>query len=229
MPTGKTYLPTREAEFLDWCQSFDRNLAADPTAFGVTELIVADYQTTLTRFETSYALATDPATRTRPVLVRKDKDKDTLRRSTQSIVRQIQARPQTTDEQRRLLNITVPDRNPTQSVPPTDMPDVQIIQAIRHTIQVRLRREDGGRGKPAGCVGANIYYAVSPTIPTTSEGWTHAGQATRSTHQITLPESTPAGATVWIAANWYNGRAETGPLSDAISTNLPGGQARLTA
>ncbi len=165
-----------------------------------------------------------------PVIERKDLDKGTLRRSSQTLVRQIQARPETTDEQRRTLNITVPDRKPTPHPAPSEMPDVQLTMAIRHTIGLKIRREDGGRGRPAGDgPGANVYYAVSPTVPTTPSGWTHAGQATRMSHQIQLPESTPAGATVWIAANWYNGRGEVGPLSDAITTNLPGGQARLAA
>jgi hypothetical protein len=44
-----------------------------------------------------------------------------------------------------------------------------------------------------------------------------------------MPEDVPGGATVWITANYYNGRGEVGPLADAISTNLPGGQARLAA
>ena len=224
-----TYLPTREEDFLDWCESFHRNLAVEPVAFGTTAVRVAEYNTTLTRFAESYAAATDPATRTRPVIERKDADRDTLRRSTQSVVKQIQARPETTDEQRRTLGITVPERKPTTHGEPTEMPDMQLLMAIRHTIALKIRRQDGGRGRPAGTLGANVYYAVSPTVPTTQTGWTHAGQATKMNTQITLPETTPAGATVWIASNYYNGRGETGPLSDAITTNLPGGQSRLAA
>ena len=225
----KTYLPTREADLLDWCQSFYRNLASDPTVFGLQEADVADYKAMLDAFAQSHATASDPATRTGPAIERKDADKSALRRLSQSVVRQIQARPQTTDEQRRLLDITVPDRKPTPHPAPSGMPDVQVVMAVRHTISLKIRREDGGRGRPVGTIGANVYYAVSPTVPTTSAGWTHAGQATRMGHQIALPESTPAGATVWIAANWYNGRGETGPLSDAVTTNLPGGQSRLVA
>ena len=224
-----TYLPTREAEFLDFCESMHRNLAADPVAFGTTAERVGEYQITLTRFAEAYAAATDPATRTRPMIERKTEAKKTLVRSTQSIVRQIQARPETTDEQRRLLGITVPDRKPTPHSTPTEMPDMQMVMAVRHSLELQIRRPDGGRGRPPGTLGANVYYAVSPNVPTLQTGWTHAGQATRMTTQITLPLSTPPGATVWIAACYYNGRGENGPLSDAITTNLPGGQARLAA
>ena len=229
MALYKTYLPTREADFLDWCKSLHRNLAADPVSFGTTAERVTEYNTTLTRFAEAYVAATDPATRTRPMIERKTETKMTLVRSTQSIVRQIQARPETTDEQRRLLNITVADRRPTPHIAPTEMPDMTMTKAISHTMELQIRRPDGGRGRPPGTLGANVYYAVSPSVPTLQTGWTHAGQATRMTTQITLPLSTPPGATVWIAACYYNGRGENGPLSDAITTNLPGGQARLAA
>ncbi|HEY0008920.1 MAG TPA: hypothetical protein VGB55_09365 [Tepidisphaeraceae bacterium] len=223
------YLPTREADFLDWCQSFHRTLAVDPVLFGTNANAVDAYEEDLNRFAASYSKATDPNTRTRPMIERKDQDKKTLVRSTQSMVRQIQARPETTDEQRRQLKITVPDRKPTPHGPPTEMPATTLVSAVRHTIEMQIRREDGGRGRPTGTNGANVYYAVSPTVPTSQIGWTHAGQATRMNTQITLPESTPAGATVWIACCWYNGRGENGPLSVAIATNLPGGQSRLAA
>ena len=48
-------------------------------------------------------------------------------------------------------------------------------------------------------------------------------------HVIAMPESIAPGATIWITANYYNGRGEVGPLANALSTNLPGGQARLAA
>ena len=229
MPNTKNYLPSRTADLIDWAVAFHGNLAAGPTEFGLSEQAVAEYLTTLTRARQSVALASDPATATRPIVGRKAADLETLRRSSRSLVKQVQARPQTTDEQRRLLRITVPDRKPTPHAPPPEMPDVQIAFAVRHTIALRVRREDGGRGRPAGTTGANVYYAVGATVPSTAGGWTHACQATRMGCQIELPAATPAGATVWVAANWYNGRGEVGPLSDAVSTNLPGGQARLAA
>ena len=229
MPTTKQYLPSRTADLIEWAVSFNGNLAVDPTAFGLNEQVVDEYQVVLARAQASVALAGDPATATRPIIGRKALDLDALRRSSRSIVKQVQAWPQTTDEQRRLLQITVPDRKPTPHPAPGEMPDVQIAFAVRHTIALRIRREDGGRGRPVGTTGANVYYAVGPTVPSTAGGWTHACQATRMGCQIELPATTPAGATVWVAANWYNGRGETGPLSDAVSTNLPGGQARLAA
>ena len=229
MPTTKQYLPSRTADLIDWADAFGGNLMADPAAYGMLEAAVEDYLVVLNKAKAGIALAGNPATSTRPIIAQKTEDVESLRAASRALVRQIQARPQTTTAQRETLNITVPDRKPTPHPAPGEMPDVQIAFAVRHTIALRIRREDGGRGRPAGTTGANVYYAVGPAVPSTAGGWTHACQATRMGCQIELPASTPAGATVWVAANWYNGRGETGPLSDAVSTNLPGGQAWLAA
>ncbi len=148
-----------------------------------------------------------------------------------SLVRQVQTHPQTTDEQRRQLAITVPDRTRTEQTAPDDEPVVTITDTKRHMVAIAMRREDGRAGRPAGIAGMNVYYAISESVPTKAQigRWTHAGQATRMNHVIAMPEDVPGGATVWITANYYNGRGEVGPLADAISTNLPGGQARLAA
>ena len=229
MPTTKNYLPTREADLIEWAVSFNANISKDPASFGLTLEDATDYAAAVSAAQTSVNLATDPATRTGPVVQRKAIDLQALKSLSRSLVKQIQARPRTTDEQRRLLAITIPDKIPTRHGPPTDMPDVDIVSAVSRFLGIEIRRTDGERGKPAGCIGANVYYAVSDTVPTTSDGWTHAGLSTRLSYQFQLPDIVPAGATVWVAANYINNKGEVGPLSNAVSTNLPGGQARLAA
>ena len=229
MPARKDYLPTRIADLIEWMNAFFANIAAFGQSVGLSEQAVTDFGTTLTRAREAVALASDPATRTRPIVERQQDDLDTLRRSTRGLVRQIQAHPQTTDEQRRTLGITVPDRNSTPKPAPSEEPVVVVTRAVRRTVAIKMRREDGRRGKAPGCIGMNVYYAVGEIVPTTIGGWTHVGQCTRTDYAITLPDDVPAGATVWVTANYYNGKGETGPLADAISTNLPGGQARVGA
>ena len=36
MPTTKNYLPTREADLIEWAVSFNANISKDPASFGLT-------------------------------------------------------------------------------------------------------------------------------------------------------------------------------------------------
>jgi hypothetical protein len=41
-------------------------------------------------------------------------------------------------------------------------------------------------------------------------------------YDVTLPPETPAGATVWLSAAYYNRKGEHGPLARPVPTNVPG-------
>ncbi len=229
MPSRTNYLPTRIADLIEWAVAFLRNATLLQGDVGLSEQAVTDLSTTLDRAKNAVNAASDPRTRTRITIERQRDDLDKLRQTLRSLVRQVQAHPQTTDDQRRQLDITVPDRSRSDRPAPSEEPVVTITKVQRHMVAIAIRREDGRAGKPAGISGMNVYYAVSETMPSHIGGWTHAGQATRMSHVIAMPESIAPGATVYVTANYYNGRGEVGPLADAISTNLPGGQARLAA
>ncbi|MEM7807912.1 MAG: hypothetical protein AAF561_07370 [Planctomycetota bacterium] len=229
MPARTDYLPNRIADLIEWCVSFVANIAPEPSDYGVDPTAFTAYQGILTDTQTLVGMASNPHTRTGPVVEEQQEKLRELRTATRALVRQIQARPETTDFQRRTLGITVPDRTRTERPAPTEEPVVTISECQRHMVAIKIRREDGRAGKPAGINGMNVYYAVSPTVPTHIGGWTHAGQATRMNHTIAMPLDVPAGATIWVTANYYNGRGEVGPLAAAATTNLPGGQVRLAA
>ncbi len=97
-----------------------------------------------------------------------------------------------------------------------------------HTVKLRLRPPSAERrGRPEGVAGAAIFSCVSPTVPTTSEQWKWEGNTSKVTEIIEFPNSTPAGATVWFTAVWFNRKNETGPNATPLSANLPGGAASI--
>ena len=207
--------------------NFTRNLAdrltADPAAFGETAERVAQYVVTRDRFISAYDVANAEPTRTRSNIELKDERKKTLVNSTRSIIRQVQSRPETTDAQRRALQITVADRTKSDNPPPSEMPQIEIVMAIRHTVRLRLRNPDGGRRRPAGCAGAQVFYAVG-AMPGKPGDWMSAGLWTSREYDVMFPLDTPAGSPVWVSAAYYNRKGQYGPMADAVTCNLPGGQ-----
>ena len=224
MPRG--YLPTREAQLVTWINDFYRNLSTKPADyFGVGEGTVEQYNTTLTRFTTAYALATNPDTRTRPILEAKEISKRTLINATRSLVDVIQAWPQMTDEKRRLLSVTVRAAKPTPTPRPSVKPYLEVAGVDGNTISLRILQSKTNKARPTGVAGAMLYSAVGPTPPTTESGWFSQGLCNKSTTQVQFPESVAPGSRVWFTAVWYNRKAETGPAANVVGTNLPGGAA----
>lgn len=220
---------SNESKLINFTRNFLDRLAGDPGAFDADPDRVAEYAVTRERFIRSYDVANAEPTRTRANITLKDENKRRLVSSTRALIRQLQAWPQLTDAQRRELRITVADRTKTPLPPPTAMPQIELVQAVRHTVRLRVANPDGGRRRPAGTAGANVFYAVSDAAPASPGAWASAGLWTRGPFDVTFPLGTPAGATVWLSAAYYNPRGEYGPMADAVTTNLPGGQAARRA
>ena len=212
-------------KLIDFTGNFAGKLGPNPGDFGTTAGRVAEYVTTRDRWLLAREIAAAEATRTSGNIALATEARRTLVNSTRALVREIQAWPQMTDAKRRELRITVPDRTRTPVPAPVDVPEVDLVQAVRHTVRLRVRNPEGSRRRPAGTAGANIFYAVSATMPATPVDWKWAGLWTRGDFDVTFPLDTPAGSAVWVTAAYANPRGENGPMADAVTTNLPGGQA----
>ena len=212
-------------KLIDFTGNLAAKLGADPGGFGTTAERVAEYVVTRDRWINARQVAAAEATRTAGNLALAEAARKTLVSSTRSLVRELQAWPQMTDPKRRELRITVPDRTRTPVATPTEAPGIELVQAVRHTVRLKIVNPDGARRRPAGTAGANVFYAVGPNVPASPADWAWSGFWTRGTHDVVFPLDTPAGATVWLSAAYANPRGENGPMADAVSTNLPGGQA----
>ena len=79
------------------------------------------------------------------------------------------------------------------------------------------------RGKPLGVAGASVFSFVGPTAPAELAAWKFEGNTTRTRVDVLFPADTPPGSKIWVCAFWFNPRAQAGPTSAPVSTNLPGG------
>ena len=74
-----------------------------------------------------------------------------------------------------------------------------------------------------GVKGASIFRYIGENAPNSVEGWTFAGNTTKTVYEVTLPAETPAGSKVWITAYWFNGKMQSGPAATPVSIHIPGG------
>ena len=75
---------------------------------------------------------------------------------------------------------------------------------------------------------AQVFYAVG-AMPSKATDWVSAGPWTSKAFDVTFPLDTPAGSPVWASAAYYNRKGQYGPMADAATCNLPGGQASRMA
>jgi hypothetical protein len=111
------YLPARDPEFDAWFTNYQLYTAANAAALGLTPAQVLEIQTAKASWSLAYSnnIAAQNAAMSAKAL------KDTRRGEGERIIRRytgyIQTRPETTDAQRRALQITVRDKEPTPTDP----------------------------------------------------------------------------------------------------------------
>ena len=72
------YLPTREADLVNFADNFNTVIAVSPTTFGLTAGMATSFSTLNSSWSTAYAAAVNPPTRTVVTIADKNTAKDAL-------------------------------------------------------------------------------------------------------------------------------------------------------
>lgn len=221
----RTYLPSTLNGFNDFCRDFSGEITKDPEEYGLTQSEAEDYRLLQTAFATAYDVSLSPVTRT-PFGVATVRDLRTeLTALTRRLVDRCQSASNMTDAKRRALGITI-RKTPSRHPVPKTFPVIEFRSQRLNTVEFALRdsaQHDGRPRKPEGIRGATLYTHLGEQPPKTLSDWTVWGTSTKSVNEISMPDDTPFGATLWIAAAWLNTRLEHGPQGDPASVRLGGG------
>lgn len=225
MPATTDFLPRKEAELVVWSTTFKNLIVATPTAYGLTAAQATAYTTLHDSFVTQYNLANADGTRTPSVIVSKNQAKRFLIANARLLAGIIQRDPETTNQQRSDLGLTVPStRSPIP--PPAIAPSIDVLSVTGSVVRIRMHDpvNTTRRGKPPGVAGMTVFSFVGANPPTTAGDWKFEGNTTRTTLNINFPNAAP-GATVWFTAFYRNERDQSGPAADPVSTRIAGGSA----
>jgi hypothetical protein len=230
MNTKHDFLPSREADLLNWSANFRDQIVADPVQFGLTAAQAVQYTVLHDAFDIAYATAVSPQTNSRANIVVKNTAKAALKANARALARLVRATPGITNGQRSILGLNVPDRSPGTAVPvPEQSPLVEVVQVIGRTVRVRVRDRESlqRRGKPRGCAGAAVFSAVGDLPPAKFADWSFQATITRPVANVHFNPDVPAGSKVWIMAFWYNTRGARGPASTPMYTRVGDGVSML--
>lgn len=213
------YLPTREANLALWTANFATLTTATPTAYGLTPTQALQYATLNTVWQNALAAASDPSTRTAPVVAAKDVAKVNVKQYSRALAAVVQASPDVTPEQISDLGLTVRDTGRTPQPPPQTYPLVNILSTAAHGVIVALNDQNtpNARRRPDGVIGAQVFVSFGATPPTGVDQMTVLGIQTRYPQNWDVGVGN-VGKTAWIIARWMNRKGQTGPISTAAST-----------
>ena len=171
----------------------------------------------MSSYSTKLALAKDPATRGQSTIFAKNEARVNLINEIRALARQIQGTQTVTNQQRQDLGLTV-RAEPAPIPAPAESPKLDIVSSDGRVVKIKLHDGTGSRrGKSAGVQGASIFTFVGATPPASIEAWVFQGSTTRTVTDVAFPIGLAPGATIWLAAFWYNPRALSGPACDPVS------------
>jgi hypothetical protein len=221
------FVPNRESQLVSFTNNFGEQLTSKFAQVGRLSTDATAFAALNTAWVNAYAVAVEPATRTKSAVAAKNAAKRACVAKLRELAGLIQKFSGTTDALRADFGLPVPKQRSPIPVP-TAIPNVEVTRRYGNTVIARLSDASGKFAKPKGVQGARVFTFVGPTPPTNPDQWRNEGQATRTEVELVF-EGTSAGDVVWICAAWYNPRGQLGPGSAPISTNIAGGSMSLAA
>ena len=226
---SKVFFSGTDAELLAGAANFSTLITAAPGPLGLSAGQATFYATLNASYATSYAAATNPGTRTKAAIATKDTARANLVANSRQLANIIYSTVGVTNTQRVLLGLKE-NIKPSPVPQPSSAPLVDFISTVSRTVKIRIH--DGTtpkKSKPAGVKSASVYSFVGLTAPANVDAWKYEGNANKSVFDITFPDSVANGALIWVAAIWKNAKNQSGPPSDPISINIPGGGLSMAA
>jgi hypothetical protein len=226
-------LPTSDSRLLQWSLNFKTLIGATPAAFGLTPALAASYAALHDAYTTALA-ASDPTNRSRSTTATKNEARTTLRTNARLLMNMIAGTAGVTESQKVELGFAL--RGAASAIPaPTAPPSLQILLVTAWTVKLKLRdsQSSANRGKPPGVSGASLFVWFGGNAeqdpPTDLSDWKFQGNTGRTLIDINFPSTLPPGSKVWIAAFWFNGRKQGGPLTTPVGVHLQGGSVSVAA
>ncbi|HEY7089013.1 MAG TPA: hypothetical protein VH518_13040 [Tepidisphaeraceae bacterium] len=221
--------PRTDNDLLSFSANFKNLITASPASYGLTAGDAASYGTVHTAYTTAL-VACEPAQRNKTGVVAKNAARAVLKANAILLANKIYSTATVTDAQK--VELGIPPRSaPTPIPPPSGKPGIAVVSVSAWTVKIRLRDTESGakRGKPPGVFGASIFSFVGAAAPTDIGAWRFEGSTGRTVLDLTFPSTLEPGTKVWLAAFWFNGRKQSGPASDPISTYVLGGGVAMAA
>ncbi|MEM7576832.1 MAG: hypothetical protein AAF328_05085 [Planctomycetota bacterium] len=214
-------MPDNDASLRDWGASFVSQLAASPGGpadVGLSDTQATEFGDAFDAYNAAYVKANTEATRGPVSTQQKNSARDSFRTAARQTVAIVQAYPQTTDDQRRALQITIRDTERTPIDPPEEAPRLQVRSVDGHLVKLRVVDQDNKKRKPAHISGYMLFSYVGENPPADPADYKFVTTESKLDYDFWLASDLVVGQKVWLTAAWLNRKLETGPACQSVMT-----------
>ncbi|MDR1593137.1 MAG: hypothetical protein LBS43_01475 [Prevotellaceae bacterium] len=216
---GMSHIPRSDSKFFLWSKS------AYPYATSQSNItrwklpsdaVTPELEAAYNDWITKYPVAINVETRTAASITAKSEARHVFEPDFRKYLKAyVMYNPNVNDEDRRNLQLAIPDTTQTTVGPPTDAPTLEIDFSKRQKHSVIVKNLDGKRSKPANAHGYEVWQKIGGERPLIDDEFKYAGFSTKSPFQIQYPLAN-VGAIVWYRGRWVNSKNEPGPWSEIV-------------
>lgn len=222
MPAA-SYIPAKDADFDAFFNNFQTLIAANPTDYGLVVGDATAITTSYTTWHASYLLATNPDTRTTPVVAQKDANRAASTALIRPYAQEISRNSAISPELVTGLGLNLPNPTRPPIPPPLTFPQLALDSLAPRVIN--LRYTDSGLGaskkKPVGATGMELVAVVGVAPAVSPENGRALGTYTKAPLVATF-EAGDQGKIATFFARWVTksgagGKAYVGPWSAPLA------------
>lgn len=211
-------LPRKDSELAAFALHLATRVNADPAFYGIPAESAAACLQRAQAFDAAHRLAITPASNT--LLTRQEKRaaRAELESDLRPMILRIRGSTALSPSDRSQLGLRDRarwHRNPA----PRSHPVIDVVEVRGFDVKIALRdsEELTHCRIPRGVRSVIVFSCIGKQPKARLADWTMLGTFSRARLSFELPTYERAGAPVWVAACWTNGRSETGRMSPAVN------------
>jgi hypothetical protein len=216
------FIPKPEAQFHNWQNILMTYFAGYYSTWGVPPVAWTELCSSQADYNTKYAAAENPATRTSVAVLARQEARQTYETRLRSVLKAfVTYNPAVTDEDRRNMGLPIHKTTHTPAPVAATYPDFDVDSSVIRRLTIHFYDQGSkSKAKPEGQHGAEITWGISETPIVNVADFTHSSFDTRSPFTLEFTGE-QRGKTVYFCLRWENTRGEKGPWSEIVSAIVP--------
>lgn len=216
------FLAQGDGELAAFMSNFAKNLPDVASDCNISPAQLDEYLQRASEFAEYYRLASEPNTRTGPIISGKNSSRSALKTMTRQFVARIRSSLKPTDPRLVDLGLKFYRKRRSQVSLALGAPMLALKAIDARTIQVRVT-ESGPttrRGMPGSALGIILWKHVGDNVPDHFSEWESVGRSFRAIFPLTITGNHPPGTKIWLTAQWFSRRGMTSELATPKSIRL---------
>lgn len=217
------YVPSQDAIFATWLDNLATLIAATPTNYGLVAGDATIISAANTAFQSAYALAINPATRTAPTIANKDAQRAAATATVRPYCVQISLNMGISDALKLGVGVNLPNPARTPIPAPTTSPVMVHVASNPGVASMRYydTTTPTSKAKPFGAVGLEVRQTIGTAPAVSPDAADYVDTWTKSPNSLNF-QSGDVSKIVTVWGRWATkggpaGVSQKGPWSTAVS------------